>query len=89
MTEADEGPLLGGVRLLDAMLLVDTADDMYWAIRDALAGHDWFDCWDSINEAAAVAVRAMLVAGPPIMDAEWREAGREISQQFDGAQEET
>ena len=55
---------LDDAAMVDAMLLI-TADEMFWAIRDALAGHDWFDCWASINEASAVAVQAILKVGPP------------------------
>lgn len=57
------------VRLVGAMHLVDTADAMFWEIRSALAGREWFDCWASINEAAALATRTILYEGPPVLDA--------------------
>lgn len=57
------------VRLVGAMHLVDTADAMFWEIRSALAGHEWFDCWASINEAAALATRTILREGPRVLDA--------------------
>lgn len=36
--------------------------DLEEAIAGALAGHGWFDCWASIDEAARVAVIAILDA---------------------------
>lgn len=36
--------------------------DLEEAVAGALAGHGWFDCWASIDEAARVAVIAILDA---------------------------
>lgn len=35
-------------------------EEMQAVITCALAGHEWFDCWTSIDEAARVAVEAIM-----------------------------